>query len=73
MNTTAPSSPSKGGGTKVDPTTSKRIIRFVENLQQNDKEFQIFKNKLSERFNESKRPRNKLPALTTSFDATKIQ
>jgi hypothetical protein len=73
MNTTAPSSPTKAGGAKVDPATSKRIIRFVENLQQNDKEFLIFKNKLKERFAESKRPRNKLPALTTSFDATKIQ
>jgi hypothetical protein len=33
MNTTAPSSPTKAGGAKVDPATSKRIIRFVENLQ----------------------------------------
>ncbi len=71
MNTTAPTSPTKRGPA-LAPGAQKKIIKFVEGLQRSDKQFQIFKDKLNERFNQSKRPRNKLPSLTTSFDAARL-
>lgn len=68
MNATAPSSPTKKGN-KLDPIAAKRLIRFVEGLN-SEKELEVFKDKLNERFNLAKRPRNKLPSLATSLDAT---
>ena len=67
MSSTVPSSPTKRGNT-LPPGATKKIIKFVEGLKHTEKEFQIFKDKLQERFKNTKNPRNKLPALTISFD-----
>ena len=53
MNTTAPASPTKRGPV-LAPGAQKKIIKFVEGLQRNEKQFQIFKDKIHERFNHSK-------------------